>query len=72
MKNKETVKNEVIRQELKVEPILKKIHEQLKWFDHLMGMNNIRKEGQDARKKRGCLRKTWDNSITDTGNGKTG
>ena len=33
----------MVRQELKVEPILKKIHkQQLKWFGLLMRMNNSR------------------------------
>ena len=37
------VGNEVVRQELKVEPILKKMHkQQLKWFGHLTRMNDSR------------------------------
>ena len=40
---RDRVRNEVVRQELKVEPILKKIHkQQLKWFSHLMTINNSR------------------------------
>ena len=34
---RDSVRNEVVRQELKVEPILKTIHEQqLKWFGHFV------------------------------------
>ena len=37
---RDRVRNEVVRQELKVDPILKKVHkQQFKWFGHLMRMN---------------------------------
>ena len=53
---RDRVRNEVVRQKLKVEPILKKIYkQQLKWFDHFMRTNKFtRKEGmasQDDREK---------------------
>ena len=66
---RDRVRNEVVRQELKVEPILKKIYKQLKWFGHLMRMNDSRpvKKVWQARmtgkRKRGRPRKTWTNSI---------
>ena len=59
-----------MRQDLKVEPILKKVHEQqLKWFGHLTRMNNIRpiKNVQwvkvTGKKKRGRLRKIWEDTT---------
>ena len=63
---RDRVRNEVVRQELKVEPILKKIHK-LKWFGHLMTMNNSKpikmvwqaritgKKEEDARGKHGKI-----------------
>ena len=61
-----------MRQELKVEPILKKIYkQQLKWYGHLMRMNEIRfvKKVWQARmtgkRKKGRPRKTCTNSIAD-------
>ena len=62
---RDRVRNEVVRQELKVEPILKKIYkQQLKWYGHLMRMNDSRpvKKVWQARmtgkRKRGRPRKT--------------
>ena len=61
----------MVRQELKVEPRFKKIHKQLEWFGHLMRMNNsksVKKVWQarmTGKRKRGRLRKTWENSIAD-------
>ena len=62
----------MVRQEPKVKPILKKIHkQQLKWFGHLMRMNDSRpvKKVWQARmtekRKRGRPRKTRENSIAD-------
>ena len=66
------VRNKVVRQELKFEPILKKIFkQQLKWFGHLMRMINswpVKKVCQArmiAKRKRGRRSKTWENSIVD-------
>ena len=54
---RDRARNEVERQELKVELILKKIHKQLlKWFGHLMRMKNRRPiksmVGQEEREKK--------------------
>ena len=72
---RDRVKNEVVRQQLKVEPRLKKKHkQQLKWFGHLIRMNNnsIAKKVWRARRirkrKRGCPKKTLDNSKNVTWN----
>ena len=69
---RDRVRNEVVRQELKVEPLLKKIHkQQLKWFGHLTRMNNsgLVKNVWQARmirkRKRGSPRKIWENLIAD-------
>ena len=53
------MRNEVVRQELEVEPILKKIHKQLKWFGHLRRMNDNR-----------SVKKFWHTEMT--GKGKKG
>ena len=71
IRTRDRVRNEVVRQELKVEPILKKIHkQQFKWFGHLMKMNDSRlvKKVWHARmteRKRGRPRKTSKNSVAD-------
>ena len=65
MKNKRDYENRqskkrVMRQELKVEPILKKIREQqLKWLGHMTRMNN-----------RSSVKKVWE--VRMTGKGKRG
>lgn len=58
----------MVQQELKMEPISKKIQKQ--WFGHLMGMDNSRTVKKIVakmtwKKKRGRLRKTQENKITD-------
>ena len=58
---RDRVRNEVTRQELKVEPILKKVHkQQLKWFGRLMRINSrpikvwqVRMTGKGRRGKHG-------------------
>uniref|UniRef100_A0A1Y1M3Z3 Reverse transcriptase domain-containing protein n=1 Tax=Photinus pyralis TaxID=7054 RepID=A0A1Y1M3Z3_PHOPY len=63
-------KNDIVRRELEVEPIIESIkRQQLKWFGHLMRMGEGRKTKNvwQARpwqkRKRGRPRKTWDNEI---------
>ena len=54
---RDVVRNEVMRQQLKVESILKKIHkQQLEWFGHLMRMNNSRP-----------VKKVWQTRTTEKG-----
>ena len=57
---------------MKVEPILKKIYKkQLKWYGHLMRMNDSRpvtkvwQTRMTGKRKKGRPRKTWTNSISD-------
>ena len=58
--------HEVLRRELKVEPILKKTHkQQLKWFGDFMRMivKKVWQTRMIRRRKRGRPKKTCENSI---------
>ena len=68
----DSVRNEVVRQELKLEPILKNIDkQQLKWFDHLMRSNNskhvkkVLQTRMTEKWRRSRPTKTWEHSIED-------
>ena len=67
---RDRIRNDVIRNELEVKPIIQKIEEQqLKWLGHLTRMNNNRptKQVWEAKpqkaKKRGRPKKTWNDEI---------
>ena len=69
---RDSVRNEVMIQKLKVEPILKKIYKhQLKWFSHLLWMNDSRlvktvwQARMTGKRKRGHSKKIWNNSTAD-------
>ena len=50
IKRTEKVRNEVVRQELKIEPTLKKIHgQQLKWVGRKKGMAGQGDRGKEKR-----------------------
>ncbi|KAK4874304.1 hypothetical protein RN001_013664 [Aquatica leii] len=66
------IRNDRVREELDEEPIINVIkRQQLKWFGHLVRMDEGRspKEVWQARsehkRKRGRPKKSWDNVITD-------
>ena len=58
------MRNDVARQELEVEQILKKKQkQQLKWFGHSMGMKNNRLVEKMWQGRTTGKRKTWENST---------
>jgi Reverse transcriptase (RNA-dependent DNA polymerase)/Endonuclease-reverse transcriptase len=70
---RDRVRNEAVREELNVEPIMTKIKiQQLKWFGHLTRMHKnrpVKKVWQARpmkRRARGRPRKTWENTIIET------
>ncbi|KAK4880498.1 hypothetical protein RN001_008644 [Aquatica leii] len=69
------IKNEIVREELKVVSVLDKIEEQqLKWFGHLCRVNeerpvkNIWEAKTIGKRTRGRPRKTWNDEIIKTQN----
>ena len=70
---RDRVRNEMMKQELKVEPMLKKIHkQQLKWFEQLMRVDNSRrgKKVWQAIMTGKTKEETWKNTIADIIKGK--
>ena len=72
---RDRTRNKMVRREFKVEPTLKKIHkQQLRWFGHLMRMNNSRPvnklwQAKMTEEKGG--RESWENTIADIPKEKT-
>lgn len=70
---RDRIRNEVIREELSIEPTLKFIErQQLKWFGHMVRMGQERQvktiwQTRTARKRsRGRPRKKWDDKVAET------
>lgn len=70
---KDKIRNEVIRQDLKVEPIIETIKRQkMKWFGHMIRMEETRqtkrvwRARQTHKRGRGRPRKTWDTSVAES------
>lgn len=69
---KDKIRSETIREELKIESIINSIEkQQLRWFGHLVRMNNNRQvkkvwQAQTVQKqKRGRPKKKWDDTIVE-------
>lgn len=67
---RDRVRNEIVREELKIEPILKHIERsQLKWFGHVCRMNDKRQvktiwqTKATGTRRRGRPRKTWNDEV---------
>ncbi|XP_072384338.1 uncharacterized protein [Diabrotica undecimpunctata] len=65
------IRNEAVREHLKVQPIIKKIEEaQLRWYEHMVRMNQERpvkkvwEVRRQTKRPRGRPMKTWDDNAT--------